>query len=172
MDEYDWSEFTVHTIYRASRADVFRAWATPAGLASFFIGAALHTGPDGAPRDPHELAQVGDRYAWDFVHGFRLTGEILAVDPGERVAFTFGGDLRVEVTLRQLDGGVQVRLHQTGCATEDPDRPWQHVNCRSCWIFFMTNLVSVLEHGTDLRDHEHPAWNDAVSIGWRGESDE
>ena len=63
-------------------------------------------------------------------------------------------------------GQVELRLEQTGCSTIDPERAWQHLNCRSCWGYFLTNLKSVLEHGTDLRDFETPELTDAVSIGW------
>ena len=64
-----------------------------------------------------------------------------------------------------------ITVFSTNCATEDPARAWQHVNCRSCWIYFMTNLRSVLGGGPDLRDHEHPNWNDSVSIGFEPGSD-
>ena len=164
-DAYDWSQFTLHMYYRASIERVFAAWSTSGGLTSFFIREARHVAPDGTVRAPGEPAQPGDRYAWDFMHPFRVEGEFLPSDERE-VAFTFGGAMRVKVTVRQVEEQVEVRLHQTGCATEDPDRAWQHLNCRTCWTYFMTNLKSVLEHDTDLRDRDRPAWNDSVSIGW------
>ena len=74
--------------------------------------------------------------------------------------------MRVDVRLRDVGGAVEVDLHQTRCATEDPERVRQHLNCRSCWIYFLTNLRSVLAGGPDLRDHEHPNWNDSVSVGF------
>jgi len=46
-------------------------------------------------------------YGWRWPHDFELNGQVLA---------------------------VQVCVHQTGCATEDPDRAWQHLNRRSCWV--------------------------------------
>ena len=91
---------------------------------------------------------------------------MLALEPGRRVGYTFGGAMRIDVTFLDREGAVEVRVEQTGCATQDPDRAWQHLNCRSCWVYFLTNLKSVLEHGTDLRDRERPQWNDSVSIGW------
>jgi len=164
---YDWSEFRVHMYYRAPIEAVFAAWATPAGLESFFIGEADHTGPDGGPREPHGVCAAGDRYRWRWLHDFELAGEVVACDPPHRVAYTFGSDMQFEIRLRQREGAVEAALRQTGCATQDPARAWQHLNCRSCWVYFMTNLKSVLEHGTDLRDREQPEWNDSVSIGWR-----
>ncbi len=73
--------------------------------------------------------------------------------------------MRVEIHFRDRGDTTEVDLHQTNCATIDPDRAWQHVNCRSCWIYFMTNLRSVLAGGPDVRDFEHPEWNNSVSLG-------
>ncbi len=72
----------------------------------------------------------------------------------------------MDISFREVGDAIEVDLHQTGCATQDPERAWQHVNCRSCWIYFLTNLRSVLAGGPDVRDFEHPLWNDSVSIGF------
>ena len=165
MAAYDWSEFHMHMYYRAPLDDVFRRFSTAEGLESFYIGRAVHTAPDGTPRGRDEVVRVGDTYHWTYVHDFSHGGTFEAVEPGRLVRFTFG-DPTVEVRFRSVDGVTEVDLHQTGCATEDPARTWQHVNCRSCWVYFMTNLRSVLATGVDLRDHDHPQWDDSVSIGW------
>lgn len=165
MSEYDWSRFHVHMYYLAPRSEVFRRFATAGGLESFFIGKAEHEAPDGAPREHDEIVQSGDRYHWTYLHDFSHGGTFLEVEPDRLVRFTFG-DMTVEVGFREVEGATEVDLYQTGCATQDPARAWQHVNCRSCWIFFLTILRSVLAHGHDLRDRDHPQWNDSVSIGW------
>ena len=165
MSDYDWSQFHVHMYYLAPIGEVFRRFSTAAGLESFYIGHAEHEAPDGTARGREEPVQTGDRYAWRYVHDFAHPGTFLDVAPNERVRFTFG-DMTVDIRFREVEGATEVALHQTGCATEDPERAWQHVNCRSCWIYFLTNLRSVLAGGPDVRDHEHPQWNDSVSIGW------
>ena len=162
---YDWSRFHVGMYYRASVARVFEAWSTARGLESFFLGGARHTDGDGHERGPDECVAADDRYEWDFLHDYRLVGRFTAVEPGRRVAFTFGS-MHVDVSFARVEDATRVVLRQTGCALVDPARAWQHVNCRSCWIYFMTNLRSVLGQGVDLRDHEQTEWNDSVSIGW------
>ena len=149
--------------------EVFRRFATASGLESFFIKAAQHTAPDGQARGPDEVVQTSDTYHWSYLHDFAHGGTFLEVEPSKLVRFSFG-DMQVAVRLCTVGTATEVALHQTGCATEDPDRAWQHVNCRSCWIYFMTNLRSVLAGGGDLRDHAHAEWNDSVSIGWAPES--
>ena len=165
MSEYDWSQFNVHMYYLAPIEDVFRRFATASGLESFYIGKAEHRAPDGTVRGPDEVVQAGDTYHWTYLHDFAHGGSFLYVQPERLVRFTFG-DVTVDIRFREVEGATEVDLHQTGCATRDPDRAWQHVNCRSCWVYFLTNLRSVLAHGVDLRDRDHPQWNDSVSIGW------
>ena len=86
---YDWSQFTVNSVYRAPIEKVWRAWATPGGLESFFIRSAEVRSPTGDLRKPEEEVQVGDRYHWRFWHPFEHKGEILAVTSRESLMFSF-----------------------------------------------------------------------------------
>jgi len=169
MKPYDWSQFHVRMYYLAPLAEVFRRFSTAEGLESFFIHKAEHTAANGTVRGAAEPVRSGDAYRWTYVHDFAHGGEFLQVEPGRRVGFTFG-TMTVDIHFRDLGEATEVDLHQTNCATVDPDRAWQHVNCRSCWIYFLTNLRSVLAGGPDLRDHRHPNWNDSVSIGFEPDS--
>jgi hypothetical protein len=165
MSDYDWSQFYVHMYYLAPIEEVFRRFATPEGMESFFVKRAVFTGRDGVERAPSELFESGDSYHFEYVHDFSHGGEVAAVEENSLVAFSFGV-CDIAVRFREVDGATEVALHQTDCPLEDPQRAWMHLNCRSCWIYFMTNLRSVLAGGPDIRDFDHPEWNDSVSIGW------
>ena len=165
MTPYDWSQFHVHMYYLAPLDEVYRRFATAAGMESFYVKEARFTDAGGRRRAPDETFAAGDTYHFEYVHDFRHGGDVLAVERRRLVRFTFG-PATVTIRFREVDGATEVDLHQTGCPTEDPERAWLHVNCRSCWIYFMTNLRSVLAGGPDVRDHAHPEWNDSVSIGW------
>jgi uncharacterized protein YndB with AHSA1/START domain len=169
VTEYDWSQFHVRMYYLAPLAKVFRRFVTAAGLESFFIFKAVHTRADGGIRGAEEQVEGGDSYHWTYVHDFAHGGRFERVETDRLVAFTFG-EMTVTIAFRDVGGATEVDLHQTNCATEDPDRAWQHVNCRSCWIYFLTNLRSVLAGGPDVRDFDHPNWNDSVSIGFDPDS--
>jgi uncharacterized protein YndB with AHSA1/START domain len=170
MSTYDWSQFHVRMYYLARLPDVFQRFSTAKGLESFFIYKATHIGADGTVRGPDDRVDSGDRYHWTYVHDFAHGGQFTRVETDRLVEFTFG-DMTVAISFRDVVDATEVDLHQTNCATVDPDRAWQHVNCRSCWIYFMTNLRSILAGGPDLRDHNHPNWNDSVSIGFEANSD-
>ena len=162
---YDWSQFHVRQYYLASMDEVFQRFSTARGLESFFIYAADHVATDGRPRSANDCVRAGDRYEWQYVHDYAHGGEFTAVEQNKLIAFTFGS-MHVAIHFKDVGDAIEVDLHQTGCALEDPERAWQHLNCRSCWIYFMTNLRSVLAGGPDVRDFEHPLWNDGVSIGF------
>ncbi len=170
MASYDWSQFHVRMYYLAPLERLFPFFSTAAGLEAFFIYKAVHTAKDGAVRASDEQVQTGDSYHWRYVHDFAHGGDFLQVETNRLVRFTFG-TMTVDVRFRQVGEATEVDLHQTNCATVDPDRAWQHLNCRSCWIYFMTNLRSVIAGGSDLRDYDHPNWNDSVSIGFEPDGD-
>ncbi|MEM7079489.1 MAG: SRPBCC domain-containing protein [Pseudomonadota bacterium] len=167
---YDWSQFHLRMYYLAPVTEVYTRFATAQGLASFFIHEAQHTTAQGAPLPIDQPVSAGVRYQWTYVHDYAHDGEFLLAEADRHLAFTFGS-MRVDIyfsphSTRNGGSATEVHLHQTGCATEDPDRAWQHLNCRSCWIYFMTNLRAILAGDPDLRDHDHPQWNDSVSIGF------
>ena len=67
------------------------------------------------------------------------------------MAFTFG-NMRVSVRFASMGDQTELHLVQTEIADTDEGRVMGHLNCRSCWIFFIVNLKSVLGTGRDLRD--------------------
>lgn len=148
---YDWTRFTLHHYYAAPRAQVYRSWATAAGLCSFLLERAEHERPDGSPRGDDEPVDAGDRYRWTWRHGHAISGEFLARRDDASLTFTFGG-MEVRVDLVDVAGATRLDLLQTGIPDSEDGRVGGHLNCRSCWIFFLTNLQSVLERGLDLRD--------------------
>ena len=160
---YDWTRFTVHAYYSATPEELLRVWATSRGLCSFFLEEARLEGPAGEVRGPEEPARSGDRYAWTWRQGGSLEGTFLRVEE-QLVAFSFGS-MQVEVRLVPVEGGTRLDLLQTDIADDERGRIMGHLNCRSCWVFFLTNLLSVLHHGTDLRDRS-PERTMSMEVGF------
>lgn len=73
------------------------------------------------------------------------------VDPGRAVSFTFGGT-KVEVRIHAQEGGAAVELVQSGMKDDLETHMRQFVACRGGWIYFLTILRGVMEHGIDTRD--------------------
>jgi uncharacterized protein YndB with AHSA1/START domain len=161
---HDWTSFDVHLYIDAPPAEVMSRWKSAAGLESFFIGKASFLDEAGTPRAPSAEARKGDSYQWDFVHDFRLPGEVLE-STASRFAFTFGGPYRVEVDVSPHAEGTLLRLRQHGMKDEPEERVRGSLNCRSCWIYFLTALKGRLERGVDLRDRR-PDTADSISVGY------
>lgn len=160
---YDWSRFSVHVYCEGSVEKIFSRWVTCRGLESFFIKSSSFTSNDGILRKPGEIAQPNDSYRWRWIHDAELEGNIVAVVNDQSITYTFGS-MKFTVSLTEADGRTLVRLHQFEIpfATEK-EKASNHLNCRSCWVFFLTNLKSVSEHGIDLRE-QHPLRSDSPSV--------
>lgn len=149
-DAYDWTRFSLTFYYDAPLATVFASWASGAGLESFFVERVEFRGADGA-RSSTDLCQSGDAYHWTWRQPFEVRGTVLECQPHESLAFTFGA-MRVDVAFQQFESQTEVVLLQSDIPATADGRVAGHLNCRSCWIFFMTNLQSLFRAGIDLRD--------------------
>jgi len=164
----DWNAFDVYLQIDASPEQVLSRWRTAAGLESFFIARASFDDSSGRDRrsaaGSDAVCETGDRYHWSFIHDFRLEGRVLE-STTERMAFTFGGGYAVEVSVRPSGSGTLLHLRQYGMRDEESERVHGWLNCRSCWIYFLTTLKSQTEHGIDLRDHD-PETADSISVSY------
>ena len=106
----------------------------------------------------------GTRYRWRGIHDYAGEGQFLEITD-ESVVFTFGGRYHVRVRVTPQGTGTCLHLRQSGIGEEEGEQVNGSLNCRSCWIYFLVNLKSVIEFGTDLRDR-NPATADAISVGF------
>ena len=78
---HDWTAFDVYQFVDAAPQEVLRRWRSSAGYESFFVREAIFTDASGADRSPTDEVQAGDRYRWETIHAFRMTGRVLASSP-------------------------------------------------------------------------------------------
>ena len=161
---YDWTRFQVIYYYSAPIERVFHAWATAEGLESFFLEKGTFATESGEERATDESARPQDTYRWEWRHGHAIDGVIYNVVPNRSMAFTFG-DMEAEVRLTVVGDQTELVLRQWSIPNTDEGRAIGHLNCRSCWIYFLTNLQSVLEHGVDLRNTD-PKRVSSMEIGF------
>ncbi len=162
-EKYDWSQFQVHSYVNKSVKEVFKMWSTCQGLESFFIKNSEFTTSSNEKRIKSEYAQKGDSYSWQFMHDFKLSGKILDINENDFIIFTFGG-MEVKVEISSRDNQTLIKLHQYKIPYQsEPEKASNHLNCRSCWVFFLTNLKSVMENNKDLRETD-PNKSDCVSV--------
>jgi uncharacterized protein YndB with AHSA1/START domain len=177
LPPHDWTSFDVYLYLDAAPADVLRYWQTVEGFTRFFVAemtAELTAGDDhGDEVDASMLTSgtmltrmltPGTLYRWRGIHDYAGKGRFVEVTD-EAVEFTFGGRYHVRVSVTSQGSGTCLHLRQSGIGDEEGERVSGSLNCRSCWIYFLVNLKSVIEFGIDLRDR-NPATADSISVGF------
>jgi uncharacterized protein YndB with AHSA1/START domain len=147
----DWTEFRLHVAISAAPEDVLQRWSTVRGMESFFVEMMRITSPDGKARRDDEPAKPDDRYVWRWHSGRSVQGSYRKPEHDDEVCFTFGGS-NVSVRARPYQGGTLLVLRQFGIPDDEENRMHVHVNCRAAWVYFLTVLKTLHEHGIDGRD--------------------
>lgn len=153
MDER-WSSFKIVADIEAPVHEIYRAWTTRSGMESWFLKQALFIGPD-CERHADEHFQAGDKYDWRW-HGFAddvfEKREILEANGRDLLKLTFSGGCIVTVSIAAKDDVSLITLTQENIPLEnDPDKSI-YVGCHTGWLFYLTNLKSILQGGIDLRN--------------------
>lgn len=155
MAEHNWTKFTITADFNTDARSIYKAWATPAGLESWFLRKADFYTITGRKREPEEFILKEDTYEWLW-HGFDDSalqkGEVLEVNSIDFLKFTFTDDTIVSVNIRSASGLTILELTQENIK-EDPD-PGSNlfVQCQTGWTFYLANLKSIIEGGIDLRN--------------------
>jgi uncharacterized protein YndB with AHSA1/START domain len=163
--ENKWSFFKLRVNIRQPLDKVYAAWATPGGLESWFLRRAEvdvrevsrsgESGPPGIHRLPGESMEAGDHYSW-YWHGYPDTlvekGRIIAANGVDHFAFTFSSGCPVNISLYREFNETIVELVESELPTDEETMLRHYVGDSKGWIFYLTNLKSVLEGGLDLRN--------------------
>jgi hypothetical protein len=166
----DWTRFDLHVAIDAAPHAVLKSWSTIDGMESFFVQVMRITGPDGAERGETEPAHAGDRYLWRWPTGRYIRGEYLETDRDDDVCFSFG-ESKVRVSARPYQDGTLLRLTQFDIPDTPEARMHVHTNCRAAWVYFLSVLKTLLEHGVDGRDMSRETgasfstWFDPAQVG-------
>jgi uncharacterized protein YndB with AHSA1/START domain len=150
-----WTKFKVTADYNTDIRSLYLAWATPAGLESWFLRRAeFYTIPHRL-REPQEFILNEDIYEW-YWHGYgddtAQSGQILEVNGTDRIRFTFSGDSIVTVDISSRNGVSIIELTQENIPIEEEPAQSLFVQCQISWVFYLANLKSILEGGIDLRN--------------------
>lgn len=142
-----------HSIFLQSQLnEVYYFIASADGICRWFMGKAIYTDPKGNAINTADAALKNDTFYWQWLaKELNINGRVIEAKENELFSFTFGQSFEVTISLKEQNGRVLLTLHQKYSAgTERND--FAHINCCTCWVFFLTNLKSVLEHGIDLRE--------------------
>jgi uncharacterized protein YndB with AHSA1/START domain len=151
LEKNDWTTFDLYVAIDAKPSTIMNSWSTINGMESFFVQMMRITGPDSAELDPDAKARPGDRFVWRWDSGRRIAGEYLQTEARNEVRFTFG-ESKVSIMARPYKTGSLLRLRQYDIPDTEQARMHIYGNCRAAWVYFLTVLKTLLEHGIDARD--------------------
>ena len=128
--------------FEAPLRKVFQALTDPKMLVKWFLSNAKV-----APKK-------GGSYSFDWIGGYHMTGKVKHFEKNRAVSFSWcdklwNGELArttASFKVARKGHGTSLRLRHTGF--EDPEH---FAECSSRWGYYLTNMKSVLDHGTDLR---------------------
>ncbi len=155
MENFDWTSFTLRIAIKASKEDLYQAWATKDGIEQWFLSEADYLDTTPQKLTHQQLATIGNTYAWRwFLYEETETGQITAANGQDTFAFTFAGDCVVTIQLTEEHGYTIVTLTQNNIPTDDNSKRNIRLGCHNGWSFYLVNLKSVYEGGLDLRNKD------------------
>ena len=98
---------------------------------------------------------MNDTYEWMW-HGYgddaMEKGKIMQANGKDFLQFSFGKAGYVSVTIKEETGESMIELVQDEIPTDEEGQVYYHLGCTKGWLFYLTNLKSILEGGPDLRN--------------------
>ena len=165
----DWFGFTQVIHIRTDAVNAWRMLATCDGLERWFLGKADAWTHDGRqwPREVSLEHGAKLRMTWMCVGACDERGtfsteeqsednDVLRTEAPQRIRlgwYSGKGWVEFRVSPHLADGRVTIELEQRMHPSSDFRQLEQaYIGCREGWAFYLTNLKSVLEYGTDLRE--------------------
>lgn len=150
----NFTEFKIRVNVRTSIENAYRAWATPAGVSSWFLRI-MYTDKNGNTRTGEDLAQEGDDYTLSLIskpETVILRGKVLKANGKDMFSFSFSKGCPVTISIYTEQDETIVQLIESHLPTDEETIRRHFVGDTRGWIFYLTNLKSVLEGGLDLRN--------------------
>ncbi len=151
----DFSEFKLRVNIKTPIENVYRAWTTPLGMESWFIGKLVYIDKNGAQRSKEEQAQEGDEYALSWHQSpdkVGMRGKVLKANGKNLYSFLFSKGFPVTISIYTEHGETICELIESNLPTDEESVRMHFVRESKGWIFYLANLKSVLEGGLDLRN--------------------
>ncbi len=154
MQAYNWSNFVLRVPVQAATEKIFLAFTTRQGIESWFLRESVFT-RQGKNLGDAETVNTGDEYNWRWFgwdDEVVEQGKILDTNLKDFFAFSFGKAGNVSIRISTEEDISMVTLQQTEIPTDEESITKFHLGCMQGWLFYLTNLKSILEGGIDLRN--------------------
>jgi len=156
-EDQDWSRFVLRINIKATRQQLYTAWATREGMESWFLRLCEYSKQDGHLLADNEPAKAGDQYRFRWFGWSDETtelGEVQLANGHDQFRFSFGKAGVCTINILMAGDTQIVELEQTAIPTDEASKIQFHVGCKTGWTFYLANLKSMLEGGIDLRNRD------------------
>ena len=153
FDPAKFREFKLRVNVNTSIENAYRAFASAAGASSWFLRMA-YKDKEGNLRSGDDLVQEGDEYVLSDTKSDKvlITGKILKANGRDLFSFAFSKGCPVTISIYREQDETIVQLIESNLPTDEDTIRKHFIGDTKGWIFFLTNLKSVLEGGLDLRN--------------------
>lgn len=155
MDTNLWQKFVHKIPIKASKSVIYQAWATEAGIKSWFLRKCTYWDAKQQQLSPSTPITKGT-YHWIW-HGHPDSvfekNEVLESNGLDYFKFGFEGCI-VTVEIEEKKGYCLLSLTQEEIVFKEDPKENLYVQCGLGWNFYLTNLKSILEGGIDLRNKD------------------
>lgn len=155
MDNSLWNKFSQSIPIKATKKDIYTAWATSEGIINWFLRKCTYWDDDGQLLSSSTPINKGS-YHWIW-HGHPDTtfekNEVLESNGLDFFKFGFEGCV-VTIQIEDKVNYCLLTLTQDQIVFDENPNENLYVQCGFGWTFYLTNLKSVLEGGLDLRNKD------------------
>ena len=154
MKDFNWTEFKKRIAIKADMQKLYNAWTQTAELEKWFLAKAVYFAENGKIVSATDNVNSNSKYDWKwFAQDYHEEGDLLRANGKDFIEFTFANSI-VQVQLLQSGEEVMVELTQKDIPTDEESKKNIRLGCAEGWSFYLLNLKSIYEGGTDLRNKD------------------
>ena len=143
--------FTLKIWVKSDVDQLRRAWTNSDELQRWFLSKASYF--DQAGEEVKEAVEGGS-YRWEWIEGTSDEAKVIILEDHTLLFGWFSGKGTVKVEFEPQGHETLVRLTQEMREGTPNEILEAQLDCKTGWVFFLTNLKSVFEGGIDLRETE------------------
>ncbi len=144
----DWTKFDRKIRLNVSAQRIYDSWTKTSELKKWFLKNVIII--NGSTDD---ICRKGDqvKWYWNNVDSTELV-EILESNGSNKLSFTFGSSMIVDINIFKEDQLNILHLQQRNIPIDDKAKMNYFAGCKGGWTFWLANLKAYLEHNIVLHD--------------------
>jgi len=149
----EWSSFTISIAVKSTLELMYNAWTKPGEIEKWFLETCTYLDKNNNKAGYNICVHSGNTYEWTwYLYDIMEKGKILQANGKDFFQFSFAGDCKVDVQLKETGEHVLVTLTQHNIPTDEKSKFNIRIGCLEGWTFYLANLKCFYETGYDLRN--------------------